>query len=234
MISAAFRVLLGAALLAAVVLLGLKTIAPHPSAALVALFGLASAILSPVGLSLIGKAFSIKKEQALEQLAKAGMVQEQVAKAETIEQKVTALKEEERRLGQIVRLEARRQVLSLRHERLSSEIFELAEKIPRMLDELDLISSESELLGQELENTHIHSEVLALEKQMGARLELKTRRPLSTKLPFIGILPSSGLMVDIADDLIRIFSRWLEVRRTKQLVRSVERHKARQGDGKAS
>lgn len=217
------RGLLGVILAGLVVWLGLRTAAPHPQPLTIALFGVVAALLGPTAISLIAGAFPSQRSRALDQLAKAGEIEQRVAEATTMQQKVKALESERRQLTTIIRLEARRQVILARQEILYSEIEQLVGQADQVIAELKAIDAESKLLGQELDNSSVKSDVIAIRDRLQRERTGTGRRNLGwiddlvggmVPMPFVGPLGRRGAEfgLDKIEDL-----------RTKRLARRAAR-----------
>jgi len=224
------RGLLGVIFAGLVVWLGLRTAAPHPQPLIVALFGVVAALLGPTAISLIAGSFPSRRSRALDQLAKAGEIEQRVAEATTMQQKVKALESERRRLTTIIRLEARRQVILTRQEILHSEIEQLVGQADQVIAELKAIDAESKLLGQELDNSSVKSEVIAIRDRLQRERTGTGRRHLEwidglvggmlLPMPFAGPLGRRGAEfgLDKIEDL-----------RTKRLARRAARASVEEG-----
>ncbi len=160
------RGLLGAVLATLVVLLGLRTAAAHPEPIIVAVFGIVAALLGPTAISLVAGAFPSRRSKALDQLAKAGEIEQRVAEAETMQQKVRALEDERRRLATIIRFEARRQLVLDRQEVLQSEVQQLTQQAEQVLAELKAIEEEGRLLGEEIDNSAAKRDIMAVRERL--------------------------------------------------------------------
>ena len=220
------RALIGVVFAGVVVWLGLLTAKPHPDPAIIALFGIIAALLGPMAIFLLTESLPSKKGRALEQLAKAGEIEERVAKAETTEQKVKTLEAERRRLTTIIQFETRRQIIAERQAVLLSEVRRLDELAGQMLAELTAIEAESRLLGQEIDNSSVRNEVVAVRKRL-QRERTGTVRPylnwietfLSAVMPGIG---SGGGFSRSADSTLNK----IENLRIKRLARRAARASA--------
>ncbi len=160
------RGVFGLFLVGLLVWLGLQTASVHPSPLIVAIFGIAAAILGPVSIGFMGGAFPSRRDSALEKLAKAGEIEEKVAQADTIDQKVKVLAAERRRLETIIAFEARRQLLLARKEMLEEEGGRLVEQADRILGELIEIDRENKLLGEEVAKSPVEKEIVALRERL--------------------------------------------------------------------
>src|SRR3954447_3501563 len=101
----------GVALLGLVVWLGVRS---GDDSRYIVWFGLASAILAPIGLTFISRAFRRKDDQVLRELSSVPEIQELIARADTEQERLQLLEQERQRLAEIVRVEARRQTLEER------------------------------------------------------------------------------------------------------------------------
>jgi hypothetical protein len=157
----AFRLLaaaIGLAILYAVVQLG---IASGSNAKLVAWFGIASAIGAPVGLSLVGFAVAKSDRRLIERLAKVPEVERLITEAKTQEERVRILQEEQARLEEIIRLEARRQAARSRKQSLERDA-------QAILKELKLLDSELESLNEQVGHSIAADELEELRRRVRA------------------------------------------------------------------
>jgi hypothetical protein len=123
-------------------------------------------LLGPTAISLIAAAFPSRQRKALEELAKAGEIKQRVAEATTMEQKVKTLEAERRQLTTIIQYETRRQVIQEREEVLRGEVQRLDELAGQLLAELEAIEKESRFLSQEIDNSSLRNEVIAIRKRL--------------------------------------------------------------------
>lgn len=151
--------LLGSALIAFVVWLGLRT---RTDQSLVVWFGLASAVLAPIGIAAIGYLFTASNQQILERLSKATEVEQLISTAKTYEEKVEALEKERVRLLEVVEFEARKESLTMRKHALESD----GEKI---LDELEAI--DDELGSLKIQTGRVSDEIRRLQSRIRGRQE---------------------------------------------------------------
>lgn len=154
--------ILGIVGIGAVVALGIATI-KNSSTLLVALFGIGSAIVAPVALSLIGYTFSSKDKGVLQELSKVPEIERLISQAKSQEEKLRLLQQQQSRLAEIVRLEARKQTLASRRS-------DLEEQAIRILRELEAIEQEGANLQLDLDASTVTNEIEELRERIQARL----------------------------------------------------------------
>lgn len=112
-------------------------------------FGLASAILAPLGITAIGYAITAKSRhksrQTLELLAKVPELKRLTSEASTQEEKLRSLEQQQSRVIEIIKFEARKQALLTRREALRPYAVHL-------LHELKSIDSEISALEIDIES----------------------------------------------------------------------------------
>jgi hypothetical protein len=138
------------------------SVAPTTENWWVALFGIAAAILAPVGLNVLTAVLRSPQDEALRRLAKAGDLERRIAEADTMEQKIDALRSERKRLDQVVVFEAHRLALENREDALHEEAARLAQDVERIGRELAGINEERRRLGENVESSAVYDEVRAL------------------------------------------------------------------------
>ena len=74
-------------------------------------FGIASAIVAPIGLALFGYALSPADRDLVQRLAKVPEIERLVEQAKTQEEKVRALEAEEARLAEVIRLDLKQAMI---------------------------------------------------------------------------------------------------------------------------
>ena len=151
--------LLALALLAGVVYLGLLT--RHDSK-FVAWFGIASAIVAPLGLALFGYALSPSNTDVIKRLAQVPQIARLIDEAKTQEEKVRILEAEEARLVDIIRLESRRQAARDRTESLEQDGL-------RIIQELDALAKELRLIDGAVGKSVASEEIERLRQRVRAR-----------------------------------------------------------------
>jgi hypothetical protein len=150
---------MGAILLAGVVWLGLKTTS---DAAFVVWFGLASAILAPTGIAMIGYAVTGGQREVLQRLSKVPEIDKLISEAKTQEERIQLLEEERSRLLEAVQLETRRQTLLTRKASLEDEG-------TRVLDALVAVEDELRSLEVDIEASTVKEEIERLNERLRAR-----------------------------------------------------------------
>jgi hypothetical protein len=166
MFSSVVRGVGGVVLVGLVVWLGLETAEPYPKPLIVAVFGIAAALLGPTAISLLGGAFTSKRDEAMKRFAEAGEVEQKIAQAKTTEEKLRALQEERRRIDAIVRLEARRAVARDRRGTLNAQVSQLTEQADKLLAELEALKREESLLSEEIDHGLARSEIMATRSRL--------------------------------------------------------------------
>lgn len=166
MFSSIVRGVIGVVLVGLVVWLGLETAQPHPKPLLVVGFGIASALLGPTAIALLGGVFTSKRDEAMKRFAEAGEVEQKIAQAKTTEEKLRALQEERTRIDAIVRLEARRAVTRDRRETLNAQVSQLTEQADKLLAELETLKREENLLDEEIDHGIVRSEIMAARSRL--------------------------------------------------------------------
>ncbi len=169
------RCVIGVFLAGLIVWLGFKTAVPHPSPGLLALFAIVAALLGPTAIGLIASSFSVKRDKALEEIVKIGEIERKIVEANTVEEKLRALEEERRRLNVIIRYEARRQAVFDRQRTLHADAQQLAERTEALLAELVAIEKEGNLLDQELDNSVVKADLMAVRARLAGRSGLLLR-----------------------------------------------------------
>jgi hypothetical protein len=159
MVKRILSALLGSALIAFVIWLGLRT---RTDQTLVVWFGLASAILAPLGILAIGYVFTASNQKILERLSKASEVEQLISTAKTYEEKVEALERERARLLEVVEFEARKESLTRRKRALENDG-------ERILDELEAI--DEELQSLKIQTGPASDEIRRLQGRIHARQE---------------------------------------------------------------
>ncbi len=127
-------------------------------------FGIASAIVAPIGFALFGFAISPSDRDLIQRLSKIPEIERLVQEAKTQEEKVRVLEAERARLTEIVRLESRRQSIRDRNESLERDAI-------RILQELDSLDQELKLLDVEIGESVANDEIRQLRERVKARQE---------------------------------------------------------------
>ena len=110
--------LAGVLCLVFVVWLGLKT---ADNTSYVVWFGLASAIIAPIGLTFLTLAFTLGSNDALKRLSAVPDIQKLIEKANTEQERIRVLQEQRDQLEDVIRLESHRQALLARKDKLQEE-----------------------------------------------------------------------------------------------------------------
>lgn len=130
-----FLFLFGFILIIIVVFLGIKSAS---NSTFVVPFGLACALIAPVGISCITSVFNIGSNDTLKKLLKIPEIDKLIQKAETQEEKIKLLEEERRQLSNIVKYETlkyaaleRRKYLEIEAENILKEYEKVENEIQR-------------------------------------------------------------------------------------------------------
>src|SRR6266853_522504 len=150
---------LAIALLSGVVYLGILS---GRNTKLVVWFGIASAIVAPVGLALFSYAFSRSDHELIQRLAAVPEIERLMAEARTHEEKVRVLEAEEARLVEIIQLESRRQAARDRTESLERDAL-------RIVQELDSLTDEMRIIDVSIGNSIASEEIERLRQRVRAR-----------------------------------------------------------------
>ena len=97
-----FLLLTGIILIFSVVFLGIKSTENNT---FVVLFGLACALIAPIGITCITSVFNVGNKETLKKLLKVPQIDELIQKAETQEEKIKLLEDERKQLSNIVKYE---------------------------------------------------------------------------------------------------------------------------------
>lgn len=150
----------GLAILGFVVLLGyLSAINPL----YVPWFGIASAVLAPVGLSILGKSLSSDSRKMLTDLSRLSTIPEisrLIAEAETQEARVRLLQEQQHQLEELIKYETERRALELRKDFLEKDAIDILKelnKVNKALESLTAKNSDS-LVMQQLQDLYVRLE----------------------------------------------------------------------------
>ena len=127
-------------------------------------FGIASAIVAPIGLTLFGYALSSGDRDLVQRLAKVPEIERLVEQAKTQEEKVCALEAERARLAEVIRLESRRQAIRDRTESLERDAV-------RILQELNALDLEAKNADTQIGESPVRDEIAKLRDRVRAREE---------------------------------------------------------------
>ena len=158
MLKRLFSFLLGIALVASVIFLGLEA---RDNQSFVVWFGLAAAILTPAGFAAVGYAFTTGERKLLERLSKVPEIQNLINEAKSQEEKIRLLEQERSRLIEIVQLEARKQALATRKESLEEDGV-------RILEELEVVDKELNSIQTTVQSTPVTQELAKLQERLQA------------------------------------------------------------------
>ncbi len=146
--------LIGVVLVTIVVFLGIKSASNN---IFVVPFGLACALVAPVGISCITSVFNVGNNETLKKLLKVPQIDELIQKAETQEEKIKLLEEERRQLSNIVKYETLKYAALERKKHLEVEaenILKEYEKVEKEICELNLQKKEERLSNQVIDELY--------------------------------------------------------------------------------
>ncbi len=149
-----FLLLLGIILVIVVVLLGIKS---ANDSVFVVPFGLACALIAPIGISCITSVFNVGNNETLKKLLKVPQIDELIQKAETQEEKIKLLEEERKQLSNIVKYETLKYAALERKKHLEVEagnILKEYEKVEKEILELNLQKKEERLSNQVIDELY--------------------------------------------------------------------------------
>jgi hypothetical protein len=150
---------IGLGLIALVVFLGLRV---GDSPFYVVAFGIASALAAPIGLSIIGYAFSRRDRQILDRLSQVPEIDQLIEEANTQAEKIRLLQEDRACLLETVQNEARRESLLQQRERLERDGVQL-------LRDLEIVEHELAVLQQATQASPAATEISRLHNRLRAR-----------------------------------------------------------------
>lgn len=126
------------------------------------LFGLGTAILIPIGISLITYGFNFKSRQTsdkLSELSKISEIDELLSKAKSKEEQLELLKTEYQNLENTIRFNSEKIALQIRKEQLHKQAKEI-------LNEIDLIEKEIGNIDSKFDNSNLPKEVQLLRERV--------------------------------------------------------------------
>lgn len=149
-----FLLFTGIILIFLVVFLGIKSTENNT---FVVLFGLACALIAPVGISCITSVFNVGNKETLKKLLKVPQIDELIQKAETQEEKIKLLEDERKQLSNIVKYETLKYAALERRKYLEDEaknILEEYEKIEKEIEQLNLEKKEERLSNKVIDELY--------------------------------------------------------------------------------
>ena len=149
-----FLLFTGVILIFLVVFLGIKSTENNT---FVVLFGLACALIAPVGISCITSVFNVGNKETLKNLLKVPQIDELIHKAETQEEKIKLLEDERKQLSNIVKYETLKYAALERRKYLEDEaknILEAYEKIEKEIEQLNLEKKEERLSNKVIDELY--------------------------------------------------------------------------------
>ncbi|MDB4948421.1 MAG: hypothetical protein JWM27_1070 [Gemmatimonadetes bacterium] len=170
-------------ILAGVIQLGIRS-GKNPN--YVVWFGIASAIAAPLGLALLGSAFS-RNNGIIERLSKVPEIERMISEAESREERIRLLEQQHERLVATVRLESRRQAAVERRVVLENEAL-------RLIEELRFVDEEIAMLDGNVEDGPARAEVLKLYERVRARRTNDVVFQLAGKFYRIDVAAISALL----------------------------------------
>ncbi len=189
MIKRILALVLGFVLLVVLYLVG-KNSADFPTAASVIWFGLASAILAPIGLGLLGYSILGSDRDELSKLTKVTEIERLINQAETEEEKLERLQDERRQLDTIIRFEVERRTLEARKEsleKMAEDTLEELQTIDQQLHDLG-IKVEQGVTGEQIKQLQERIDAIANDDvifRFGTK-QILIRKKLLTNIPFYG------------------------------------------------
>lgn len=150
---------MGLALLALVVWLGFRASEDNTY---ILFFGLASAILAPLGITVISYAFSGRERETLQRLEKVPEIAKLIEQAKTQEEKIRVLEQQRDQLTQIIQLESRRQALLATKESLEARGVDI-------LEQLDAVEAELPILEASITSSPASEHIQRLHERLQAR-----------------------------------------------------------------
>ena len=153
--------LVGLVLIASVVWLGLQS---ADDSRFLVWFGIASALIAPAGLALIGRALTAGDVDVLRRLSKVPELERLINEAASAEDKVRLLERERAQLEEVIAYEAARRALAVRHEGLLDDA-------RRILDELTAVDSAAASLEAKIDSSAALPVLAALEERLQAERE---------------------------------------------------------------
>lgn len=202
--------LLALALLAGVVYLGILSGRENK---FVVWFGIASAIVAPVGLTLFGYALASGDRDVIQRLAKVPEIERLISEAKTQEEKIALLEAERARLIDVVKIESRRQAIRDRIESLENDAV-------RIIRELKNLDDEAAAIEEKISESPATEEIQRLHERVRARQEDDVvirigRRVYRVDRDIIKALPFSlGNFVLAYFRILEGFSGWWRHRRS--------------------
>ena len=179
-----FLFLVGIALIVSVVFLGIKSAENNT---FVVPFGLACALIAPVGISCITSVFSIGNNETLKKLLKVPQIDELIQKAETQEEKIKLLENERKQLSNIVKYETLKYAALERRKHLETEaenILKEYEKVEKEIQQLDLEKKEERLSNKVIDELYRKLENRENEQNTGL-LILSIFDAMPIRIPFL-------------------------------------------------
>lgn len=141
-------------LILSVVFLGIKSAENN---VFVVPFGLACALIAPIGISCISSVFNIGNNDTLKKLLKVPQIDELIQKAETQEEKIKLLEDERKQLSNIVKYETFKYAALERRKYLENEaksILNEYEKVEKEIQQLNLEKRKERLSNQVIDELY--------------------------------------------------------------------------------
>lgn len=146
--------LIGIILIISVILLGIRSAENNMY---VVPFGLACALIAPVGISCIASFFNVGNNETLKKLLKVPQIDELIQKAETQEEKIKLLEEERKQLSNIVKYETLKFAALERRKYLEDEAEKILKeyiKVEREIRQLNLEKNEERLSNKVIDELY--------------------------------------------------------------------------------
>lgn len=153
----------GLGCIAAVIWLGFKT---GQNSAFVIWFGIASAVVAPIGLMLVTYAFSSGNNEALQRLSRVPEIADLIEQANSEQERIRVLERERDRMEDVIRIESRRQAIIARQERLTQDGLQVLAELEAIDTELHAIDETAASSMSRAEIRNLHDRLRA--KQRGA------------------------------------------------------------------
>ena len=149
---------LGVLFIGFVVWLGVKT---NNDNTLIVWFGIAAAVIAPLGFSIIGYAFTADNQKIIKRLSKVPDIQKLILQSKTEEEKIQILERQRNDLLKIIELEAKQQSLIEREKTLIEDAI-------RILSQLNRIYREKDEIGANINSVNLNDNIKELRDRVNA------------------------------------------------------------------
>jgi hypothetical protein len=198
--------LLGLALIGLVVFLGLRV---NEGPFYVVAFGIASALVAPIGLSSIGYAVGGRDRHVLERLSQVPEINRLIEEANTQAEKVRLLQEDRARLLETVQIEARREGLLQQRERLERDGVQLLRDLENVERELATLQQATEASPAAVEIARLHERLRA--RRRGDIVIRMGRRDFVLDPGLLAVVPGAALFIPYFRVLARLSEIWTRI-----------------------